>query len=209
VDEAAVEPESLDVSVVLRDGRRLSGTVPGVRDDAVLSVTYSTAAPKHRLAAWVRHLALAVCHPDRDWRSVTVGRRTGGVRRYVISGVDATLATELLGQLVDVRDAGLREPLPMALATSAEYAARRDRGADLSDAVDAAQKKWAEDKFSPEAAEPEHVLVWGPSADFGLLLASQPSAAEQAWAPDETTRFGVLARRLWTPLLAHENDVPL
>jgi exodeoxyribonuclease V gamma subunit len=208
-EEAAVEPRSLDVSVALPDGRRVSGTVPGVRDDAVLSVTYSTAAPKHRLAAWVRHLALVACHPGGEWRSVTVGRRTGGVRRYVLSGVDSTAAAELLAQLVDLRDAGLREPLPMALASSAEYAARRHRGADTSDALDAAQKKWAEDKFSPEAVEPEHVLVWGPGADFGLLLAQQPSAAEQVWAGDEPTRFGVLAHRLWTPLLAHESDVPL
>jgi exodeoxyribonuclease V gamma subunit len=208
-DEAAVQPESLDVSVALRDGRRLSGTVPGVRGDAVLSVSYSTAAPKHRLAAWVRHLALAACHPGRDWRSVTVGRRTGGVRRYVISGVDSSLAAELLGQLVDLRDAGLREPLPMALAASAEYAARRGRGADPSDALAAARKKWAEDKFRPEVAEPEHVLVWGPAADFGLLLAPLPSRAEQAWALDDRSRFGVLARRLWAPLLAHESDVPL
>jgi exodeoxyribonuclease V gamma subunit len=71
--------ETRDVLVVLPDGRRLAGTVTGVAGDAVQAVSYATLKAKHRLAAWVRLLALAAAgEPVR--RAVTVGRRgEGGV----------------------------------------------------------------------------------------------------------------------------------
>ncbi|HEY2005832.1 MAG TPA: exodeoxyribonuclease V subunit gamma, partial [Solirubrobacteraceae bacterium] len=55
--------DPIDVRVELTDGRRLSGTVSGVTGDVLLSATYSRVAAKHRLAAWVRLLALAASHP--------------------------------------------------------------------------------------------------------------------------------------------------
>ena len=52
-------PRAVDVAVDLGDGRRLVGTVPEVYGDRLVSVTYSRLGPKHRLASWVRLLALA------------------------------------------------------------------------------------------------------------------------------------------------------
>ena len=49
--------------VALADGRLLSGTVTGVRGDLLLTTTYSRVAAKHRLAAWVRLLALTASAP--------------------------------------------------------------------------------------------------------------------------------------------------
>ena len=66
--------ESRDVRLVLPDGRRLAGTVSGVAGDTLQTVSYASLKPKHRLAAWVRLLALvAAGEPVR--RAVTVGRR--------------------------------------------------------------------------------------------------------------------------------------
>ena len=58
----------------LPDGRLLIGTVPGVRDRIIVRCVYSRLAPKHRLAAWVRFLALSAAWPDRAIASVLVGR---------------------------------------------------------------------------------------------------------------------------------------
>jgi exodeoxyribonuclease V gamma subunit len=59
----ATAPESVDVRVVLPDGRPLSGTVAGVRDDVLGKVTFSRVGARHRIAAWVRLLALCAAHP--------------------------------------------------------------------------------------------------------------------------------------------------
>jgi exodeoxyribonuclease V gamma subunit len=43
--------------------------------------------------------------------------------------------------------------------------------------------------------------VYGPEAPFDRLW----GVADEQWSP-ETTRFGVLARRVWEPLLACEES---
>ena len=58
------EPESVDVRAVLADGRTLSGTVSGVAGDVLRSVSYATLGPQHRIAAWVRLVALTAAYPE-------------------------------------------------------------------------------------------------------------------------------------------------
>jgi exodeoxyribonuclease V gamma subunit len=203
--ERAVEPAAVDVAVPLADGRALTGTVSGVRGETILAVTYSTLAAKHRLAAWIRYLAVVATTGDDRYRAVTVGRRRDDARRSILFGVRPDLARRCLELLARIRDTGLREPLPMALETSAEYAARRIAGATLADAEPAACKRWEADRFRPERDEPEHVLLFGAHAPFTRLTAQQPLPDEQF--ADEPTRFGSLARWLWTPLTAAETDV--
>ena len=74
---------------------------------------------------------------------------------------------------------------------------KRDDGVK---ATAAARKKWEADQFGNENAETEHQLVFGGKVPFDALI----RALDDGW-PNETTRFGVLARRLWTPLLDAEN----
>ena len=86
----------------------------------------------------------------------------------------------------------MREPPPLYCKTSAAYAS----GAD-------AAKEWESGKFSGEDADPEHELVLGGRRKFEELqvAAARP---DEAWDMDETRRFGRWARRLWDPVLRHE-----
>jgi exodeoxyribonuclease V gamma subunit len=204
------EPGSVDVRVTLEDGRGIGGTVPGVCGDVLRTVTYSRLSARHRLAVWVRLLALSAAHPDRAFEAVSVGRaRSGapdGARITVarIRPVGAERARVQLARLVDLWDRGMREPLPLACLTSAAYATARRAGADAEKAARGAwESAWS---FPREDAEPEHQLVFGRVLGFDELCATLPAAGEagHGWDDGETTRFGRLALRLWDGLLVSE-----
>ena len=167
------------------------GTVPR-------NVTYSRVAAKHRLAAWVRLLALTAAHPGRSFGAATVGRAGGGARVTVarIPPLAAGDALAHLATLVDLHDRGMREPLPLYCGTSAAYA-------EAGNARDAWTSSW---NFDREDKELEHQLVLGGVLTFDDLLAEPPRADEagDGWSMDETSRFGRCARRLWHGLLAVE-----
>ena len=70
---------------------------------------------------------------------------------------------------------------------------------------DRMDKKWGS-FVTGEQSDPEHRLIHGENASFGLLLAEPPGPAEQGegWVMDEPERFGRLSRRLWDRLLTAE-----
>ncbi len=189
---------SLDVSLPLPGGRRLVGTVGGVRGAVIVDIGYSSLGPKQRLAAWVRLLAAVAATGDGDRRAVAVGKSRDGADRCLLGGVGPVAAAELLADLVELRDAGLREPLPMALKTSFAYAQARVRMSEPNARARAA-KEWETDRFAPENADRAHELVAGAAVPFADWASAPPGPGERF--DGETTRFGVLARRLWTPLL--------
>jgi exodeoxyribonuclease V gamma subunit len=203
---ATSPPDSIDVRVALPDGRLLTGTVPGVSGEVLRTVTYSRVAARQRLAAWVRLLALAAANPDRRFAAATVGRAGGN--RVALARIEALArdaALRHLVTLVDLRDRGLREPLPLYCATSAAYAAAAAAG---DDPVAAARREWTSDwSFDREDREPEHQLVLGGVRSLDDLLAEPSDAAEEPWEIVDTTRLGRLARRLWDGLLASEELV--
>ena len=88
------------------------------------------------------------------------------------------------------------------------YAAQRRRGRRPSSARAAAAKIWDDGRFDGECSDPEHVLLLGPSATSTACMAERAAARStcfHGWPADEEgDRFGVLARRVWEPLLAHE-----
>ncbi|HWC26731.1 MAG TPA: hypothetical protein VG474_09120, partial [Solirubrobacteraceae bacterium] len=209
------DPAPVDVRLDLPAGRLLSGTVPGVHGDVVLAVAYSKVDPRHRLAAWVRWLALTAAQPERPFAAVTIGRAREGARNAAVTivrlpphpgGPDerGAFALDRLAELLDLHDRGMREPLPLGCRTSAAYARATMAGRD---AVKAAARQWESAfRFTGEDQAPEHELALGGRRRFEELLEAPPRDDEHGdgWAADEASRFGRLARRLWAGPLAWE-----
>ncbi|MBV9817139.1 MAG: exodeoxyribonuclease V subunit gamma [Solirubrobacterales bacterium] len=203
-------PEPVDVRVAIDDDRLLNGTI-AVHGDLLLTTTFSRIAAKQRLASWVRLLALTAARPERAFSAVAIGRGRGGdVCRATIPplGADAAqrraTATAQLRTLVDLHDRGLREPLPIYTRTCAEYARAAAAG---QDPADAARREWKSGfRFEREDRDPEHRLVLSGVRDLDELLeiAPAPDEAGDGWAPEEASRLGRCARRLWDELLARE-----
>lgn len=191
-------------------GVTLTGTVPGVHDRTLVRVVYSWLAPKHRLRAWVQLLALAAAYPQQKGRAVTLGRGRRAAARATLVPPEAATARRILADLLDLYAAGLREPLPLTPKASHAYATARNGGEPPDAALAAAAEAWRSSRGSGEAEDRCHQLVWGVAAEFARLLDQPiPPAETGAGWPQELTRFGVLARRLWDPLLAAETrDVP-
>ena len=192
---------TVDVDVDLGSGRRLSGTVTGVHSDVLASSSYSTLAGKHRIAAWVRLLAVAASRPERSWRALTTGRGQFGrpTRRSTLQPPTDPVA--VLRELVTLRDSGLCEPLPVGPGASAAYAERRGSGSTVLEAEDGAAKEW-NGRYG-DCTDRHLSYVYGRAPRFEPVLAAAPGPGEAGWYP-EPSRFGVLSRRLWTPLLEHE-----
>jgi exodeoxyribonuclease V gamma subunit len=204
--------DPVDVRVDLDDGRLLSGTVAGVSGEVLLTTTFSRVSARHRLATWVRLLALTASWPERAFSAATVGRASGqdDVRIALVGPLSATTAERRaaalgqLGVLVDLYDRGMREPLPIFCMTSAAYA---EAGARGQNPVTAAEREWLTDwKYDREDRELEHQLVLGGVLSFGELLepAPRPDEMGTGWSESEESRFGRYAHRTWDGLLARE-----
>ncbi len=213
---AAGAPGSVEVNARLGDGRFLRGTAPGVRGDVLGTVTYSRVSPRHRLAAWVRLLALTASHPQRALEAVTIGRARAGaddrasvtIARIPVLGADPgerrERATAALTRLIDVYDRGLREALPIACMSSAAYAAA---ARSATSPVAAARRAWESTwNFDREDREPDHLLVLGGERTIEEVLSEPARADEQGdgWHAADDSRFGRYARRMWDDLLAVE-----
>ena len=201
-DRSAGPPTSVDVTVDLAGGRRLTGVVPDVRGGRIVRVNYSKLSAKHRLAAWIDLLVLSVAFPDQAWTAATYGwfKQYGkeGAAWSILGPVDDRAAVHL-GDLLDVFDRGLREPLPLFGRTSAAWATARHRAKDTEYA---AQGAWRDrDTFPGEQSAPEHVRVFGRGRDLDRLMGVPRD--DEDWS-DEPTRLGRYARRVWDPLLANE-----
>ncbi|WP_225755669.1 exodeoxyribonuclease V subunit gamma [Actinotalea sp. Marseille-Q4924] len=203
---------TVDVTAGLPDGRELTGTVTGVRGDALVRTVFSRLAAKHRLRAWVQLLALSAGEPAASWTAVTIGRGPGTSARAAVSVLtapDGPTARELLGELVALRDAALREPLPLPVKATCAYARSRHAHEEVGQALDGADRQWKDDRMVPgEQSDAYHRLVWGDGAPLRTVLA-EPSPTEAGWWPEEGSRLGVLARRVWEPLLQHERTETL
>ena len=201
---------SVDLRLDLPTGRVLTGTVGGVRGDAVQVTTFSKVGAKHRLAAWVRVLALTAARPERPWSAVTVGRGPeDGITVARIKPLGDSVherreaATTHLTALVDLHGRAMREPVPLAAKSSAAYARARAFGGD---AEQAARNAWESGWRDGEDAEPDHVVALGGRRPFGDLVGEPPrdDEAGPGWDGSERSRFGRYAMRLWAPLLAVE-----
>ena len=186
----------LTVRVTLPGDRVVLGTVPDLVDDTLVSLKYSKLGTKHRLAAWVRLLAATAHDPPRELTAVTVGRcrKNKDVSISTMGPLGETQqergaeALRLLGELVDLYDRGLREPLPLYCKTSGVWAeAVRDGRDPNADAL----KAWQSGFFPNEDRDAYHQLVLGTIAPYDDI--------------GEDERFCSLAHELWDPLLANED----
>jgi exodeoxyribonuclease V gamma subunit len=215
---ASIEPASMEVNLTLPDGRQLVGSVPGVRGATILRCLYSSLGAKHRLASWVRCMALSASRPELPVAAVTIGRgrRRRGEQLIRVSqipplagdpGTRRSLAVSALCSVMELFDQGMREPLPLFCVTSSAWAEARRAGSDHDDAAAMAREKWEGSYSIPgEHADPEHVLVLGRRYPFESVLRHSPGLKERApgWVDSEPHRFGRLARYLWEPVLLVE-----
>ncbi len=207
---ALVGPDrrTVDVVVPLASGRELRGTVAGVHGTSVVSVGYSRLGARPQLTVWIALLALTAAHPERAWTAIAVGRGDPGQPRSATFGpLDQAQALGYLEQLVDLYDRGLREPLPLPLKTSVEYAGAMTKLDGPDEAAFRARRAWTSGKFPGEDADSAHVLIWGNLAPFDEVFGKPPSVGE-AWA-GEPTRLAELSLRLWAPLLRHRRMGPM
>ncbi|MBS4728737.1 exodeoxyribonuclease V subunit gamma [Mycobacterium sp. SM1] len=185
--------EAHDIDVDLGGGRRLTGTVTPVFGECTVSVTYSRLAPKHVLQAWIVLVALAAGQPRRAWTALCIGRATDENRvanriatRWFAAPPDPLGVAR---ELVALYDAGRRAPLPLPLKTSYAWAEARHNG---DDPHRAATREWTTTRnYRGESSEPAHRKVWGEGAPLERLLGGG-------------CRLGVLAERLWLPVLQAE-----
>ncbi|GLZ45922.1 RecBCD enzyme subunit RecC [Actinomycetospora sp. NBRC 106375] len=171
----------------------LVGSVAGVHDTTLVTVTFSRLAPKHRLRAWVNFLAVAAAHPDRPWRAVTVGRgggRDDPIAVSTLGPLEPEVARKVLDDLLAVHAEGMLEPLPLMCRTSEAYAQARATKGEIA-AMNRARDRWT-DRYGAEQDDPAHVLVWGRRRALDDLVG--PATG------DAPSRFGALATRLWTPV---------
>ncbi len=184
------EPRTVDVDVDLGGGRRLSGTVSGLYGARLVSLGYSRLKPRQRLASWVDLLALSAARPEESFTAHAVGRERAGPRRALAGPLDHR-AADWLRALVELRDRGLCEPLPLPLATSAAWAEghlREQAGEDVSP-IGLARKAWTTDPFNAygiegEDADPSHRRAFGDDAPVERLLdAGLATYAWQVWEP--------------------------
>jgi exodeoxyribonuclease V gamma subunit len=208
---------SVQVNTPLAGGTLLVGTVSAIHGTVLLNATFSRLQPRHRLAAWVRLLALSSTHPEHRYEAVTIGRADADSDAAVLAArvpmlaadPDARqrLAVSLLERLLDLRARGLREPLPLPPEAAAAYAQALSEGAPEQQALAVAEGVWHPPYGSwGEDAEPEHRFAFGETLAFAELLNVPPRVDEQGegWAAQEISRFGRYARRLWDPLLERE-----
>ena len=194
----SVAPQAYDVDIDVGSERRVTGTVPRVYGDRLVTVTYSKLDGRHLLESWIRLLALAARYPEREWSAVCIGRpkRSGPPVERTLGPPEAS-AADVLGDLVAMYDAGRREPIPLPLKTSYAWAEARHAGRQPEPK---AAFKWDTGKFPGENEDPAHQRVWGRSK-LGVLL--QPVRTGED-CDGETTRLGAYAARLWLPMLQAE-----
>ena len=110
-----------------------------------------------------------------------------------LAPLDAAVAAEHLAALVDLRDRGLREPLPLACLSGAAYARAVARA---EDPVAAGRREWESTyAWDREDRDPEHQLAFGGVLSFDALAALEAAGG---------LRFDALAGAVWDGLLVHE-----
>ena len=112
------ERRSVDVDVDLGGGRRLTGTVSSVYGNRIVSLGYSRLKPRQRLPHLGRPArAQRRADPTSTGPATPSAASAAGPKRALSGPLDHR-AVEWLRRLVELRDLGLTEPLPVPIATA-------------------------------------------------------------------------------------------
>ena len=174
------------------------GTVPLVgrvttHGAELLQVEFSSLQPRHRLAAWLRLLALAAAE-DGPWRARVVGKG----RLAVYEAPPREVAADLLGRYLALYALGLSRPLPALPRLGHAWMEYRVSQRDPLDRVLCGKnldRCWA---FDSDA-------YWTAFFRYPALL-DLPSGdpAVPGADPAERTLIGALASSIWGPAMAAE-----
>ncbi len=201
--------ETIDIDIDL-DGRRVRGIVSQVYGDTVVNANFSSLKAGHKFAAWLSLLALSASHPGRPWAARVIARAKEEAEVYCLSAPEPALAREILGELIQIFDAGNREPLPMSSGVSEAWARAVLAGGGPQVEVaraagtNAASTPWESSHayHTAEREQPHHKIAWGEEIPFSELLAI-PAPPDERWFT-EPSRFGQLALRTWGRVFDYE-----
>ncbi len=184
-------PTEVPIDLQLAD-QRLIGTIKSVHGTQLLRLQFGTIRPKHRLAQWIKFLALNAQRPEVDWSAMIFGKddkpRTLRVLPADGRGVEALRRLEWFAARYAE---GQNSLLPFFDQTSYAYATRLSRGGSPRQAWGAAAAKWHAE-WGPvpgEDANPYHAQAFGPDAP---------------WAEVYSEAFAALALDVWRPILEAE-----
>lgn len=165
-------------------GRRVQGRV-AVHGARVVVQRFGHLKADHTLAGWLRLVLLAASGKDMPGlEALLVGKRC-----HRLAAPEPQLARRLLGEMVQVREAGLRQVLPLPLRTAAACA-------DLLNWKDGEPLQRAGQAFADEDANWAYFF---PS--FDELLRPGPAPGDPvAGASDRTSRFEALSGWLLAPI---------
>lgn len=185
-------PRSDEDVLATGDGWTVTGALPRVYGQNVVTLGYSSLKPKHRLAAWLELLALTCTRPEVEWRAVVIGRRS---EPTLLGPVPQTFARAVLGDAVELMRSGLAGPLPLPPNVAGEFALQTRRGRRPERPDLALKKSW---EFE---TDPVWRAVYGHGMAGLLAEASRPDEARGGLT--DPTRFGTLALRVYWPLISH------
>jgi exodeoxyribonuclease V gamma subunit len=189
-DRARMQPYRGSIQI---PGVAVTGSVQANPARAHLArVTASRVKGKHRLRVFAELVFLSALEPDIAWESFLLGRkpRYGGHLAVTIGPIGEDTesrhrrAMEMLETLVGLYGEGLRNPLPLPCETGLAW--RRNVGNNRGAAFREALETWERDRFSPEAADPAHVMLLGDVLSLSELL---------------DTGFEDYCARLWGPII--------
>lgn len=187
-------PVSADVPVVHHDlvvdcgPVRLTGRV-STQQDLIVDATYSKLSPRHRLASWLRLLALTAA-TGQTWRAAVVARSW----TLRLRGPEPEAAHALLCRWVRLYRLGLDSPLPVPAqfgARLAEFLADgRDPFRELKE-LGKSYRTWGDQAWP----------MFYPTVDDLLAVGIGADDLDQ---PGETVLACAAARLMWQPLTDHE-----
>lgn len=174
------------------DGLRLTGLVR-TRGHDIVTVGFGNSSASKRVQGWLELCALTAAEPGQ-WRWVYVGPH--GIES--LGEISKSEATCGLSLTVSLYRQGMQSPLPLALRCAERYARMAPT---LAPGYPLNWEKIFKKEWSYDAKPPLTDVY----PTITALVADVPHADDPGWV-HEATRFGQLARALFDPIIAAEEN---